>query len=166
VGHTFPPTPPKVLTSVRLPTFSAPGRLVLALSAAAAAATACRPESPVSPSSGEYALVSAVVYGRVLTAAGAPVPDVTVRANVHGSDDSCRPGGPGLTGGWPVTTDADGRYRQKVWAPVAPAEMCVSAVATPAAGTGLSAAGVGGVRVQMRPDPGPLDSARADIRLP
>jgi hypothetical protein len=63
---------------VRLPTFSAPGRLVLALSAAAAAATACRPESPVSPSSGEYALVSAVVYGRVLTAAGAPVPDVTV----------------------------------------------------------------------------------------
>jgi hypothetical protein len=148
---------------VRLPVFSAARGVGLALSAVAA--TACRPESPVR-SSGEYALVSAVVYGRVLTAAGAPVPDVTVRANVHGSDDSCRPGGPGLTGGGPVTTEADGRYRQKVWAPVAPAEMCVSAVATPAAGTGLSAAGVGGVRVQMRPDPGPLDSARADIRLP
>lgn len=143
---------------------SSPSRACVAVTVLSlVVAAACRPESSVTS---DHSLTRAVVYGRVLTAAGAPVPGATVRANVHGSDDTCRPGGPGLTGGGPVTTDAEGRYRQRVSAPLAPAEFCVSAQAIPAVESGLPTAGVGGVRVRMRPDTGPLDSAQADIRLP
>jgi hypothetical protein len=127
---------------------------------------ACQSPGPIEGQTG-HGVTSAVVYGRVLSAAGAPVPGATVRANVHTDSTSCRPGGPGLTGGAPATSDTAGYYRQLVAAPVSPTELCVSVRVTPPTGSGLSPAGEAGGRVRMHPDTSAVrDSLRVDVRLP
>jgi hypothetical protein len=124
----------------------------------------CQSSGPVES---DQHVVTAFVYGQVLTAAGAPVPGARVRANVHDDSASCRPGASGLTGGSPATSDAAGRYRQLVSAPVLPTELCVSVLVTPPAGSGLSEAGVAGGRVRLLPDTSTVrDSLRVDVRLP
>jgi hypothetical protein len=128
---------------------------------------ACQSPRPMEGTASGQGLTSAVVYGRILSAAGTPVPGATVSANVHGQSANCRPGGPGLTGGFPVTSDSAGNYRQVVTAPVAPTELCVSVRVVPPTGSGLSTAGASGSRVRVLPDTSSVrDSVRVDVRVP
>lgn len=128
---------------------------------------ACQSPGPVEGTASGQGLTSAVVFGRILSAAGTPVVGATVSANVHGEAANCRPGGPGLTGGFPVTSDTAGNYRQVVTAPVAPTELCVSVRVVPPTGSGLSPAEASGSRVRMLPNASATrDSVRVDIRVP
>lgn len=128
---------------------------------------ACRSAGPVEGEQPGLSVTTAIVYGRVLTAAGAPVAGATVRANVHGDSTNCRPGGAGLSGGGPATSDAAGNYRQVVAAPVVPTELCVSVRVTPPTGSNLNPGGDAGKRVRMLPEGNSArDSLRVDIRLP
>jgi hypothetical protein len=108
---------------------------------------------------------SAVVFGRVTDASGAPVVNATVRALAY--DGTCGAAGSTQVGsGSPdvVLTDVDGAYRQRVVA-IRPNRYCVVVNVQPPAQTGLAST-TSSAEVQFKPtETPPYDSSRVDIGL-
>jgi hypothetical protein len=108
---------------------------------------------------------SAVVYGAVQSATGAPVPSARIAIEArapdcHGSDDNYF--------GDPVTSDADGNYRMRVRSLVSPMTVCLIVNVQPPPSTTLTITADTGRVVQLRPDytaGQALDSVRVDLVL-
>lgn len=131
---------------------------------ALASAAACAPTEPC-----DLCTTSALVYGDVRDAAGAPVPRAEVRVEAYSADTS-RGQRDVLAGGTnlPLRTTSAGRYRDLSLSLSEPFRARLVVRVTPPAGSGLAAVSVGGVQVEFRADyRGPArDSVRVDVVLP
>lgn len=113
----------------------------------------------------EFPLTSAVVFGEVSGADGAPVGDATV--TVEGWRVGCPDeGGSGPLPGPQGVTESDGTYRLVFEERgLDPQELCLLVRAEPPAGASSGAAADTGASVMLREEP-PVDSVRVDLSLP
>lgn len=144
-----------------------PCRLVAVIVVFNASLAGCNSTSTAAETSSD--LTSAVVYGSVADAAGAPLVGALVKASVHADTTDCKVGTNGLSGGAPVASDGLGRYRAVVSVPLLPQRLCVSLRVMPG-GSASSAEFVrGGERSVMLKAPADgiaLDSVMYNVRAP
>lgn len=125
------------------------------------AVIACSPTTDVGC---DVCTTSALVYGTVRTADGAPI--AGARIDIDAYLDDCSGPHWGQTN-VPAQSDGDGKYRGSLLSPAAPFSACVVVLATPPSGSGLITTTNSGSFVQFRANfrSTGLDSTRVDIAL-
>ena len=124
------------------------------------AAASCESTQPC-----DLCVVTAVVYGRVVSPSGASVVDLHVRAITHMDSTDCSGAATGASDGGAFLA-ADGRYRISAVSPHAPGPACVE-VAVSRAGSATPLARVVAGVVRLRASGLiPLDSLHLDVAIP